>query len=109
MADTPEVDVGPAFVVLPACTAYTVLPGILPVGTVETAVAAILRRSGVAAVVVVEAGLALHKAFKGAVAAGCEIHGVASFLNLGVKKAASFSPIRGSENAASAVSYSILV
>ena len=28
VADTPEVDVGPAFVVLPACTAYTVLPGI---------------------------------------------------------------------------------
>ena len=82
---------------------------VLPVGTVETAVAAILRRSGVAAVVVVEAGLALHKAFKGAVAAGCEIHGVASFLNLGVKKAASFSPTKGSENAASAVSYSILI
>ena len=52
---------------------------IFPVGTVETAVAAILRRSGVAAIVVVEAGLALHKALKGAVAAGCEIHGVASF------------------------------
>ena len=82
---------------------------VLPVGTVETAVAAILRRSGVAAVVVVEAGLALHKAFKGAVAAGCEIHGVASFLVLGAKKTASFSPTRGSENAASAVSYSILV
>ena len=82
---------------------------VLPVGTVETAVAAILRRSGVAAVVVVEAGLALHEAFKGAVAAGCEIHGVASFLNLGVKKAASFSPTKGSENAASAVSYSILI
>lgn len=82
---------------------------VLPVGTVETAVAAILRRSGVAAVVVVEAGLALHEAFKGAVAAGSEIHGVASFLNLGAKKAASFSPTGGSENAASAVSYSILV
>ena len=82
---------------------------VLPVGTVETAVAAILRRSGVAAVVVVEAGLALHEAFKGAVAAGSEIHGVASFLVLGAKKAASFSPTRGSENAASAVSYSILV
>lgn len=73
---------------------------VLPVGTVETAVAA---------VVVVEAGLALHEAFKGAVAAGSEIHGVASFLNLGAKKAASFSPTGGSENAASAVSYSILV
>ena len=82
---------------------------VLPVGTVETAVAAILRRSGVAAVVVVEAGLALHEAFKVAVAAGSEIHGVASFLNLGAKKAASFSPTGGSENAASAVSYSILV
>ena len=58
---------------------------VFPVGTVETAVASILRRPGVAAVVVVEAGLALHKAFKGAVAAGCEIHSVASFLNLGVK------------------------
>ena len=82
---------------------------VLPVGTVETAVAAILRRSGVAAVVVVEAGLALHEAFKGAVAAGSEIHGIASFLNLGAKKAASFSPTGGSENAASAVSYSILI
>ena len=82
---------------------------VLPVGTVETAVAAILRRSGVAAVVGVEAGLALHKARKGAVAAGGEIQGVASFLVLGAKKAASFSPTRGSENAASAVSYSILV
>ena len=58
---------------------------------------------------VVRDGLALHKAFKGAVAAGCEIHGVASFLVLGAKKAASFSPTRGSENAASAVSYSILI
>ena len=58
---------------------------------------------------VVRDGLALHKDFKGAVAAGCEIHGVASFLNLGVKKAASFSHTRGSENAASAVSYSILI
>ncbi len=58
---------------------------------------------------VVRDGLALHKDFKGAVAAGCEIHGVASFLNLGVKKAASFSPTRRSENAASAVSYSILI
>ena len=58
---------------------------VLPVGTVETAVAAILRRSGVAAVVVVETGLALHEAFKGAVAAGCKIHGVASFLVLGIK------------------------
>ena len=68
---------------------------VLPVGTVETAVAAILRRSGVAAVVVVEAGLALHEAFKGAVAAGSEIHGVASFLNLGAKKAADFFKICG--------------
>ena len=34
---------------------------------------------------VVRDGLALHKDFKGAVAAGCEIHGVASFLNLGIK------------------------
>ena len=43
---------------------------------------------------VVRDGLALHKDFKGAVAAGCEIHGVASFLVLGAKKAASFSPTR---------------
>ena len=58
---------------------------------------------------VVRDGLALHKDFKGAVAAGCEIHGVASILNLGVKKSASISPTRRSENAASAVSYSILI
>ena len=37
---------------------------------------------------------AVDKALKGAVAAGCEIHGVASFLVLGAKKAASFSPTR---------------
>ena len=61
----------------------------------ETAVAAILRRSGVAAVVVVETGRALHEAFKGAVAAGCKIHGVASFLVFGIRKAADFFKICG--------------
>ena len=59
---------------------------IFPVGTVETAVAAILRRSGVAAVVVVETGLALHEAFKGAVAAGCKNTWCRLLSALGIKK-----------------------
>ena len=59
---------------------------IFPVGTVKAAIAAILRRSGVAAVKVICSRPLLHELFKGPVAAGCEIHGVASFLVLGKKK-----------------------
>src|SRR5699024_5763227 len=58
---------------------------IFPVGAVKAAVAAILRRSGVAAVKVICSRPLLHELFKGPVAAGCKIHGVASFLVLCIK------------------------
>ena len=47
---------------------------IFPVGTVKTAVAAILRRSGVSAVKVICSRPLLHELFKRPVAAGSEVH-----------------------------------
>ena len=41
---------------------------------IKAAGAAVLRRDRLAAVVVVETGLALHELFKGPVAAGSEVH-----------------------------------
>ncbi|MDY3079363.1 MAG: hypothetical protein SOR56_04050, partial [Oscillospiraceae bacterium] len=41
-------------------------------------------------VVMIETGLFLHQPFKGPVLAGSKVHSVASFLNLGMKKAADF-------------------
>ncbi|MPM81363.1 hypothetical protein SDC9_128416 [bioreactor metagenome] len=58
---------------------------------IEAASAAILIYSGAAAVVVVEAGFSLHKAFKCAAAAGSKIHiAYPPFPKMGAKKAASF-------------------
>ena len=51
---------------------------------------AILRRVRPAAVVVIETGLYMHQPFKGPVLAGSKVHSVASFLNLGMEKAADF-------------------
>ena len=45
---------------------------IFPVRAIKAAGAAVLRRDRLAAVVVVETGLALHELFKGSVAAGSE-------------------------------------
>ena len=47
---------------------------IFPVRAIKAAGAAVLRRDRLAAVVVVETGLALHELFKGPVAAGSEVH-----------------------------------
>lgn len=40
--------------------------------------------------VMIETGLFLHQPFKGPILAGSKVHSVASFLNLGMKKAADF-------------------
>ena len=63
---------------------------IFPIRAIKAAGAAILRRVRPAAVVVIETGLFLHQPFKGPVLAGSKVHSVASFLNLGMKKAADF-------------------
>ncbi|MDY4203281.1 MAG: hypothetical protein SOY12_09660, partial [Schaedlerella sp.] len=52
-------------------------------------------------------GLFLHQPFKGPVLAGSKVHSVASFLNLGTRKAAFAFPKVGLVNAAYAVQYKI--
>jgi len=63
---------------------------IFPIRAIEVATAAILRRVRPATVVMIETGLFLHQPFKGPVLAGSKVHSVASFMNLGIKKAADF-------------------
>ena len=69
---------------------------IFPVRAIKAAGAAVLRRDRLAAVVVVETGLALHELFKGPVAAGSEVHRPSPpFCVWAKRKAADFFKICG--------------
>ena len=69
---------------------------IFPVRAIKAAGAAVLRRDRLAAVVVVETGLALHELFKGPVAAGSEVHRPSPpFCFWAKRKAADFFKICG--------------